>query len=103
MSTSLPHVDRYDRSSPEVHTDRVLASMIERYERTGRAISVSFRELASWLPHPERANHLVHHYPAKLLAHIPHFFLSNNVLSTPVDTVLDSFCGSGTVLVEALF
>jgi DNA modification methylase len=34
--------------------------------------------------------------------HIPYFFLSNNLFSRPDDTVLDPFCGSGTVLLEAI-
>jgi len=33
--------------------------------------------------------------------HIPHFFLQNQILSIPGDTVLDPFCGSGTVLLES--
>ena len=49
----------------------------------------------------DRFNHLIHPYPAKLLVHIPYFFLANDLLSKPGDIVLDPFCGSGTVLVEA--
>jgi DNA modification methylase len=49
----------------------------------------------------DRFTHLIHPYPAKLLVHIPFFFLSNNLLSKPGDIVLDPFCGSGTVLFEA--
>jgi DNA modification methylase len=33
--------------------------------------------------------------------HIPYFFLTNDQLSQPGDLVLDPFCGSGTVLLEA--
>jgi DNA modification methylase len=54
------------------------------------------------LPNANRATHLVHPYPAKLLMHIPHFFLANNLLSQPGDIVLDPFCGSGTVLLESM-
>lgn len=49
---------------------------------------------------PDRATHMIHPYPAKLLLHIPYFFLSNNILSKEGDTILDPFCGSGTVLLE---
>jgi DNA modification methylase len=34
--------------------------------------------------------------------HIPYFFLNNNIFSLEGDKVLDSFCGSGTVLLESL-
>jgi DNA modification methylase len=50
---------------------------------------------------PDRFTHLIHPYPAKLLTHIPFFFLANDLLSKPGDIVLDPFCGSGTVLLEA--
>jgi DNA modification methylase len=49
----------------------------------------------------DRFSHLIHPYPAKLLVHIPFFFLANDLLSKPGDIVLDPFCGSGTVLSEA--
>jgi 16S rRNA G966 N2-methylase RsmD len=35
------------------------------------------------------------------LAEIPNFFLSNTVFSRPGELVLDPFCGTGTVLLEA--
>jgi len=44
---------------------------------------------------------MIHPYPAKLLLHIPYFFLNNTILSKEGDTVLDPFCGSGTVLLES--
>ena len=65
-------------------------------------LAVSFRQLAVSLPHPERATHLIHPHPAKLLAHIPYYFLDNSVFSSPGQTVLDPFCGSGTVLLESI-
>ena len=49
----------------------------------------------------DRLAHLIHPYPAKLLVHIPFFFLNNDLLSEAGDLVLDPFCGSGTVLSEA--
>lgn len=52
--------------------------------------------------YPDYATHLIHPYPAKLLPHIPRFFLSDQLLSRPGDLVLDPFCGSGTVLLEAV-
>ncbi|MEP6669180.1 MAG: DNA methyltransferase [Chthoniobacter sp.] len=44
----------------------------------------------------------MHPYPAKLLPNIPFFFLNNEILSKPGELIVDPFCGSGTVLVEAL-
>lgn len=84
-----------------IHTDDVVLGLLNRYAHTKRAISVNFRSLIKCLPTTERATHLVHPYPAKLLAHIPFFFLSNRVFSRPGDLVVDPFCGSGTVLLEA--
>src|SRR4051812_46112575 len=80
----------------------VLNRLLDRYDRTRRAVTVNFRELVPWMPTGERATHFIHPYPAKLLRHIPAFFLSSDVLSAPGDTVLDPFCGSGTVLLEGL-
>jgi DNA modification methylase len=79
---------------------RTLKRLLERYSRDPKAISVDFRKLVPFLVSPERATHLIHPYPAKLLVHIPFFFFSNNILSKPGDIVADPFCGSGTVLLE---
>jgi hypothetical protein len=83
-------------------TDDMLTRLMDTYARTERPISVNFRRLVSWLPVGERATHYIHPYTAKLLPHIPVFFLANRVLSSPGDSVLDPFCGSGTVLLESL-
>lgn len=80
----------------------ILERLLDRFNRSGRAINVNFRQLVSWAPLGERATHYLHPYPAKLLPQIPIFFLSNNLLSSPGDTVLDPFCGSGTVLLEGI-
>jgi DNA modification methylase len=80
-------------------TDDKLEQLIRQYRKINRPISVDFRKMVPGLK-PDRYTHLVHPYPAKLLAHIPYFFLANTLLSKPGDTVLDPFCGSGTVLLE---
>ena len=80
----------------------VLAALLRRYERNQRAIPVNFRKLVRWPSYPDYATHLIHPYPAKLLPHIARFFLSNTTLSKPGSVVADPFCGSGTVLLEAL-
>jgi len=75
---------------------------IKDYQKKKKPISVSFREMIPNLNNSDRATHLIHTYPAKLLPHIPHFFINNSIFSNPNDKVLDSFCGSGTVLLESV-
>lgn len=88
---------QYDKIS----TDAQLERFLKRYRKTERAVGVDFRQLVACLPTAERATHLLHPYPAKLLMHIPFFFLANSLLSQKGDTVADPFCGSGTVLLES--
>lgn len=83
-------------------TTATLAELLDRFESKRRPIRVNFRELVSWIPYSsDRYTHLLHPYPAKVIPHIPHFFLSNSLLSGPGEVVLDPFCGTGTVLLEA--
>ena len=93
----------HDRPDEPTRSDfgSVLQTLVRRYQRKKRPVSVNFRRLLPALNSADRFNHLVHPYPAKLLVHIPYFFLSTDLLSKPGDIVLDPFCGSGTVLVEA--
>lgn len=87
---------------PRAHdTGLVLTTLIGRYQQHRRPISVNFRRLLPDLNSPDRLTHLLHPYPAKLLVHIPYLLLTNDLLSRPGDLVLDPFCGSGTVLLEA--
>ena len=65
-------------------------------------LRVSFRALAPEVGLGERATHLLHSYPAKLLRKIPAFFLAVEELAPPGTLVVDPFCGSGTVLLEAM-
>lgn len=65
------------------------------------ALRVDFRALMPVASATERATHLVHPYPAKLLRHIPALFIGAEQLSASGDAVLDPFCGSGTTLIEA--
>ena len=76
--------------------------LIERYQCRREPISVDFRKIVPWMNSADRYTHLIHSYPAKLLMHIPFYFLSNTLLSTPGDVVLDPFSGSGTVLLESV-
>lgn len=81
--------------------DDILANLMENYAKNKKPIEVSFREIVNWLPR-DKATHFIHPYPAKLLVNIPYFFLSNDILSKQGDNVIDPFCGSGTVLLEAI-
>jgi hypothetical protein len=79
-----------------------LAALLRRYANKGRPLQVSFRELLEGPSGDTRYTHNLHHYPGRLLANIPAFFLSADSLCTAGDVVLDPFCGSGTVAVESL-
>jgi DNA modification methylase len=95
MCHILPHV----LNCGEYCSCARLQQLFATYERRPRAIAVDFRKETS--RRIDRARHYLHSYPAKLLAEIPNFFLSNTVLSRPGELVLDPFCGTGTVLLEA--
>jgi SAM-dependent methyltransferase len=80
----------------------IYAGLASAYDQAGTPVPVDFRSLVPGVAAHDRATHLVHHYPAKLLRHIPALFTSAPQLSRPGDLVMDPFCGSGTVLVEGL-
>ena len=73
-----------------------------KYRETGRPVSVNFRTLVPELNKTERYTHLIHTYPAKLLTNIPYYFLKTEDLCPKNGVVVDPFCGTGTVLLEAL-
>ncbi|MFL5382255.1 MAG: hypothetical protein ACJ8GN_07040 [Longimicrobiaceae bacterium] len=74
--------------------------LLQQYEDTANSLDVSFRELVGPLPANDQS-HSVAPYPGRLLRHIPRFLLDCEQLVGPDTVVLDPFCGSGTVLVEA--
>jgi DNA modification methylase len=75
---------------------------MDAYRSDGASVEVNFRDL---VPRrragADRYTHLLHPYPAKLLAAIPHLFLRCPSILPADGVVLDPFCGSGTVLLEA--
>lgn len=79
-----------------------IIGLMKRYKDNRRAVDVDFRELVAEIRNIDRATHLIHPYPAKLLAHIPYFLLNNNILSNEGELVYDPFSGSGTILLEAV-
>lgn len=78
-----------------------LNSYFLSYQNDGNPISVNFRTLVPEFKKSERYTHLIHSYPAKLLANIPYYFLATDILCPANGIVLDPFCGTGTVLLEA--
>ncbi|HCG9188127.1 DNA methyltransferase [Vibrio parahaemolyticus] len=83
--------------------DQELAKFFSAYEEAKKPIEVDFRELVDWVPYSDSYTHYIHSYPAKLIKHIPIFFLNSKILLPERKSlVLDPFCGSGTVLLESL-
>ena len=79
---------------------KILDEMIYTYSINNTPINVDFRKLVYWLKAGDQLTHQIHPYPAKLLPHIIHFFLKAHS-TLKHKTVLDPFCGSGTVALEA--
>ena len=65
-----------------------------------REIDVSFRYPNRAVGRRDSATHWIHSYPAKMFHRIPSVFLDTIELPTKA-SILDPFCGSGTVLLEA--
>ena len=78
-----------------------LMGYYQSFQKDGEPIPVNFRALVPELKKAERYTHLIHSYPAKLLANIPYFFFATDTLCPTNGTILDPFCGTGTVLLEA--
>lgn len=64
-------------------------------------LPVDFRQLVSWTKVGDQLTHQIHPYPAKLLSSIAHFFARASSIVKPGSKLLDPFCGSGTVALEA--
>lgn len=77
----------------------------KRFSTKREAINFDFRGFCRQNLGIQRSDvftHYLHPYPAKLLPHIPAFFLSDEALIDEKAKILDPFAGSGTVLLEAL-
>lgn len=83
-------------------TYSLLSSFRSQYAAEGKPIQVNFRDIVPKLSRGDRYTHLIHPYPAKLICHIPYFFLNSDYCCPKQGSVLDPFCGSGTVLLEAI-
>lgn len=64
-------------------------------------LDVSFRHLTGPLP-ADDLTHSLYPYPARLVRHIPRLLTRAPQLVPEGATVIDPFCGSGTVLLEAM-
>jgi len=61
----------------------------------------SFKDQLAHFRGRKRSSHEIHAYPAKLIPHIPYYFINNPNYTSEDAVIADFFCGSGTVLVEA--
>src|SRR5687768_11146511 len=81
---------------------REFQRLTREFRRSGSPIPISFRALMPQHKNGDSTTHQIHSYPAKLLSHIPAFVCAVPCLSEAGAVVLDPFCGSGTVLLEAI-
>jgi hypothetical protein len=89
----------------EKATSDALDSLFEKYQNHPEGVCVSFRDLCGSWPWAKRSDvytHLIHAYPAKMLAYIPIFFQSTERFAKANEPILDVFAGSSTVLLESI-
>ncbi len=84
-----------------IDTSLLYEELRRQYKGQRKHVEVDFRQLVNWLRIGDQLTHHIHPYPAKLLPHIAHFFIRASVLHRGKKSVLDPFCGSGTVALEA--
>src|SRR6218665_2111167 len=90
-----------EQRTGSVDTSLLYEEFRRQFQASKKPVSTDFRALVSWVKVGDQRTHLIHPYPAKLLAHIAHFFVHASSLCGPGGRVLDPFCGSGTVALEA--
>jgi hypothetical protein len=76
-----------------------------KYSKKQTAIKLNFRQFVSSNLQIKRSDvytHNIHSYPGRLFPYIPIFFLSSDKFCPPDGNVLDTFSGSGTVLLESI-
>ena len=74
-------------------------SLALKHRATGQPVEIRFRASVEFGGRSDRATHNLHPYPGKLLPQVAAFIIEH--LTSPGELVLDPFCGSGTVAVEA--
>jgi len=98
--TFRPRSDAASGAAQIRRATAALKTLLSSYAITPKPIDVSFRQLVGPIP-VSNLSHSIYPYPARLLRQIPRFFLHCEQLAVPGGVVLDPFCGSGTVLIEA--
>jgi len=88
-------------TSGVIDTSFLLEELRQKFHCRGDYVEVDFRRLVSWVRVGDQLSHQIHPYPAKLLPNIAHFFTRASILQHENHRVLDPFCGSGTVALEA--
>jgi len=88
------------RASDAQTVIRSLQAESAKSRSVDREIRVSFRSSDGVIGRRDYATHWLHWYPAKMFHRIPSVFFDNVTLPDAA-VVLDPFCGSGTVLLEA--
>lgn len=101
LDSAFPRARLTTASQDSIDASLLLEDLKRRYQASGSPVEVAFRDLASWVRAGDQLTHHIHPYPAKLLPHIPNFFVRASSLCKPGQTILDPFCGSGTVALEA--
>ena len=89
------------RQCNSLEARQVIQSLAKTPPCRYREIEVAFRGLGRAVGKRDHATHWIHWYPAKMFHRIPQAILTPEVVK-PGSVVLDPFCGSGTVLLEAM-
>lgn len=84
-----------------VEAEEIYQDLLDAFHSSEQSVEVDFRGLVPSVATAERATHLVHSYPAKVLRHIPALVVASPQVCPDEAKILDPFCGSGTTLVEA--
>lgn len=82
-------------------TSEIYSALCSEYQCDGVPVEVDFRKLVEWVKLGDQQTHQIHPYPAKLLPNIANFFIRASSLAPGDISVLDPFCGSGTVALES--
>lgn len=89
------------RGPTGVDTSLLYDELKSQFRKSSKPLEVDFRKLVSWVRLGDQYTHQLHPYPAKLLPHIANFFIRATTVRGTSGAVLDPFCGSGTVALEA--
>ena len=89
----------FEQNGELTHVADVIRLRRDRSEENPANINIRFRGSQGEVGRRDFATHWIHWYPAKMFHRIPAEILTS--LTSEGLTVLDPFCGSGTVLLEA--